>query len=247
MMGIRSKLKSILLMTLILLNFSVKADELLIAAEDDWIPYAKKDGTGMANEIIRAAFNSVGFKVKYKVMPYARILVGLEEGSLLAGFNVPLDISSKKKFLFGEEKLYDAVSYYYQHKDNPLKAKLRTELQNKERVGVVRGYGYGDHYLKLLEEKKITRVIGRSDSLNIQMLAKKRIDSTILYEKTAKLLLERYKLKDKIEIAFTNEATAIYLAFSKKHPKAEELSKVFDQGMRNIKASGELKKIIDSY
>ncbi len=57
------------------LSPGITAETIKIAAEDDWIPYARADGTGLANEIIKAAFEAVGINVEYKVVPYARALI----------------------------------------------------------------------------------------------------------------------------------------------------------------------------
>jgi len=57
------------------LSSAITAETIKIAAEDDWIPYARADGTGLANEIIKAAFQAVGVKVEYRVVPYARALI----------------------------------------------------------------------------------------------------------------------------------------------------------------------------
>ena len=54
------------------LSSAITAETIKIAA---WIPYAKADGTGLANEIIKAAFQAVGVKVEYRVVPYARALI----------------------------------------------------------------------------------------------------------------------------------------------------------------------------
>ncbi len=62
--------------------------EITLGAEDAWIPYANPNGTGMANEIISAAYLAVGIKVRYLVRPYNRLLKETKEGKVLGAFNV---------------------------------------------------------------------------------------------------------------------------------------------------------------
>jgi len=225
----------------------VQAEEVLIAAEDDWIPYARSDGTGLANEIIIAAYDSIGIKVRYNIYPYARVLRLVATGKYIAGFNVPLDEESKERYLLGKEPLYDAVSAYYHHIQTPLVAKSSNELNDGRVIGVVRGYGYGDHYLELRKQGRIIELVSNSETGNLKMLSAGRMNATIIYDKTANILLEQLKLKDIIEYAFINESTPIYLAFSKSHPKGQYFSDKFDEGMRLIKANGTYQRIMNSY
>jgi polar amino acid transport system substrate-binding protein len=78
-------------------------------------------------------------------------------------------------------------------------------------------------------------------------LAKRRIDATILYDKTAKKLIEENGLTDTIEKAFDSERADIYVAFSKTFPKAQYYADKLDEGLAVIKASGEYQKILDAY
>jgi polar amino acid transport system substrate-binding protein len=226
---------------------SANGETIILGAEDDWIPYSKADGTGMANEIVAAAFKSVGIDVDFKVMPYNRILKLVEWGDLLGGFNVPLDEESKRKYILGNTSLYDAVSAYNQNREKPLKAKTRDELVHKEKIGVVLGYGYGDHFLKAVEAGKIIKEDSRSEKINLKKLAAGRIDATIIYDKTASVLLKELGLENKIEAAFINETTPIFLAFSRKNPKGQYYADQLDKGLANIKKDGTYKRIMDSY
>ncbi len=218
-----------------------------IAAEDDWIPYAKADGTGLANEIITAAFRSVDISIKFRVMPYARALSYIEHGKIIAAFNVPLDAQSKEKYILGEEKLFDAVSAYYYCSDKQVSIVNREQLRNHEVVGVVRGYGYGDHYLSLVKDGHILEEIANSEVDNLRNLALGRLDFTIIYDKTANILVQQLQLESKIRFGFKNETTAIYLAFSRSHPKGRHYAKLFDLGMRRIRLNGVYQEILDSY
>jgi len=246
---VRSAIKLILMSVIVCFATvaAVYAETIEIAAEDDWIPYAKEDGTGLANEIIRAAFKSVDIKVEYKMFPYARTLLYIEQGKYVAGFNVPLDEQSNKKYILGDKALYDAVSAYYCNRAQPLSAKNRDELKNGEKIGVVRGYGYGDHYLKLIKKGLIKEDVTTSETSNLRKLALGRIDSTIIYDKTAYILIKQLNLESKIKFAFINEKTPIYLAFSKVHPKGQYYADKFDEGMAKIQADGVYQKILNSY
>ncbi len=229
------------------LTAGITAETIQIAAEDDWLPYARADGTGLANEIIKAAFKAVEVDVEYRVVPYARALIYIEQGKSIAAFNVPLDEKSQAKYILGKEKLFDAVSAYYFNVAHPQQAKSRDELNNGELVGVVRDYGYGDHYLNLVKTERIREAVTNSESSNLKSLSRGRIDLTIIYDKTANILLSRLKLQTNIQLAFINETTPIYLAFSRSHSQGQYYADLFDQGMKSIRENGLYQKILDSY
>ncbi len=220
------------------------AETIILGAENDWIPYSNEDGTGMSNEIVRAAYLAVGVQVSFQVGPYNRLLKSVRDGALLGVFNVPKESSNEDLYLFGKTPLFTAVSAYYQNRDHPLGATKKEDLIHGEKVGVVFDYGYGDFFAK---NDRIQKIEVRSDLLNLRKLAKGRIDATILYEKTARKLIEENGLGDKIEKAFESESAEIYVAFSKTHPKARHYADKLEEGLAAIKASGEYQKILNSY
>jgi polar amino acid transport system substrate-binding protein len=220
------------------------AETITLGAENDWVPYANQDGSGMSNEIVRTAYKAVGIDVSFLVGPYNRLLKSVREGAILGAFNVPKERSNEDVYLFGKTPLFTALSAYYQNRDNPLTATRKEELVNGEKVGVVFDYGYGNFFTK---NDRITKIEVRSDLLNLRKLAKGRIDATILYDKTAKKLIEENGLTDKIEKAFDSERADIYVAFSKVFPKAQYYADKLDEGLAIIKASGAYQKILEAY
>jgi len=242
--------KSFLALFCVVISFlavDTKSEPLIIAAENDWVPYAKQDGKGMANDIIRAAFREVGIEIKYHVYPYARVLHYLKSGRYVAGFNVPFDDQSNQHYLLGKTPLYFAESAYYHHSARPLLIDSRKKLDRKKLIGVVRNYGYGDYYLDLVKWKKIVPVISNSELNNIDLLNLGRIDATILYTKTANFYRKGDRLNRQITKAFSNEKTPIHLAFSRQHEKGAHFLALFQQGLNKLIQSGKRDQILASY
>lgn len=235
----------LLLWSLSLVGTQAWAETIVLGAENDWSPYSNADGTGISNSIVREAYRSVGIEVAFQVLPYSRILRMLDTGELLGGFNVPLDADSRAKYLLGKTFLLEAVASYYQNKAKPLRAKKREELVHKERVGIVLGYGYGDHFLKAVKEGNIVTEGANSDTLNLKKLAAGRIDTTILYDRAAGLLLKQLGLEGEIEEAFVNEKIPIFVGFSNKHPKARHFCDRFEEGLLKIKDTGVYGRILE--
>ncbi len=238
-------IRVLLLLTCLLASTTLSfAETIYLGAENDWAPYANLDGTGMANEIVSAAYKAVGIDVVFNVGPYNRLLKEVEEGHTLGAFNVPKESANEHKYIFGNTPLFVAHSAYYQNKDNPLSAKKKEDLKNGEKIGIVFEYGYGDFFAG---NDRIVKIPVRSDLLNLRKLAKKRIDATILYDKTAKKIIAENDMSGKIVKAFDSESLPIYVAFSKTFPKSRYYAEKLDEGLAKIKANGVYERIVDSY
>ncbi len=234
-----------LLAALILGSCSVAlAETITLGAENDWAPYANPDGTGMANEIVRAAYKAVGIHVDFKVAPYNRLLKEVRDGTLLGAFNVPKESANESVYLFGSAPLFVARSAYYHNREHPLSASRKEDLVNGEKIGIVFDYGYGDFFAK---NDRVVKIPVRSDLLNLRKLAKERIDATILYDKTADKIIAENGLKDEIVKAFDSESSNIYVAFSKSYPKAAYYAKKLDEGLAVIRSNGRYERIVNAY
>ncbi|RZF85511.1 transporter substrate-binding domain-containing protein [Pseudoalteromonas sp. CO325X] len=235
-----------LFLALLFLTAPCQAERVVIAAEDAWTPYANADGTGMANDIITAAFAAVDVSVDYHIYPYARVLHYLDTGAYVAGFNVPIDAISKEKYLLGSTPLYKAYSAYYHNTQRALKITNRAQF-NGELVGIVRGYGYGDQFLALVAEHKVVAAYANSDLPNMRRLMLGRLDSALIFIKSANYLRRTQGISDNIQVAFINEGTDIFLAFSPHHPDGERLQKLFEQGLKKIIENGARDAILARY
>jgi polar amino acid transport system substrate-binding protein len=229
---------------LLLLVMASSANALTLAVEDAWEPYANPDGTGMSVDIVRAAFKSVGIEVTFEVIPYARLLQEVQAGNYIGGFNVAREPSREDAFLWGNEMLFLARAHYYHYRSRLLEASSAKELRHGEKVGVILGYEYGEHFHT---NTGISKVWGKRHDQIIRMLQAGRVDSVILFEKTANLFLAEMNLLNEVFAAFPSEPSRIYVAFSRQHPQAGHYLAKLDEGLARIKANGEYQAILKKY
>ena len=229
---------------LLLLAMATAAQALTLAVEDAWEPYANPDGTGMSVDIVRAAFDSVGVEVNFETVPYARLLQEVQVGKYVGGFNVAREPSREDAFLWGREMLFLARPHYYHYRGRPLQAPSAQGLLNGERVGVILGYEYGELFH---DNRQVAKVWGKRHDQIIRMLQAGRVDSIILFEKTANLFLGDMNLHNEIFAAFPGEPSRIYVAFSRQHPEAGHYLEKLDQGLARIKADGTYRAILERY
>lgn len=238
----RMLIRLLLAISLLLPN-AVRAETIVLGAEDAWLPYSNPDGSGLCNDIVRAAYRSVGIDVLFDVKPYNRLLKDLDANRYLGVFNVPRERSNEQRYIFGKIPHLVARSAYYQSTLRPLDATRKEDLRDVT-VGVVTDYGYGDFFMNNERFRKLWR---RSDTQNLQALKAGYIDSTILYEKTANRLLKELGLESDISKAFDSETGDIHVAFSKYWPRAQYYADKLDEGLAIIKANGTYDRIVDAY
>lgn len=212
--------------------------------EDHSYPYAKEDGTGMSVDLVKAAYEAVGIEVECVVRPYKRLLMEIQKGKFLGGFNVVRESSTDTLFIWGDEMLYMAKVNYYVHKDFPLKVQSAEELTNDEVIGAMLGYEYGDHFFK---NNTIKKELTASQVFNIKKLLDKRLDATLMAEKGANYWLSKMDLSGTIIPAFVCNHSEIYVAFSKVYPNAKFYANKLDEGLRLIKKNKSYAEIMNNY
>src|SRR3977135_1580410 len=66
----------------------VLAADLTIMVEDAAEPFSRADGTGYANDVVKAAFHAAGVEIQFDVVPYARCKKDVEDGKIVACFSM---------------------------------------------------------------------------------------------------------------------------------------------------------------
>ena len=232
-------------MIAVFMGFAVSqanAETITIGAEDSWPPFARADGTGLTNQIVREAFATQGINVEYRVAPYARLLADVESGKLLALFNVTKEPSTANRYLFGEHKLFTATTAYFHHRDRPLEATNFLEVRNGESIGMILGYEYGPH---ILANKSITPVRVKQQTNLVKMLLNKRVDAVIMFDAIAQEVLQDFDRRDEIERAFDGQHSDIYVAFSKSFPRSAHYVDALDRGLEQLRSQGRLSIILE--
>ncbi|ACA87772.1 substrate-binding periplasmic protein [Shewanella woodyi] len=237
---------TLLFITSLLCSFAT-ADESLktvkLAAEDNWAPFAKASGTGVSHSLINQAFSTVGVEVDSIVVPYSRAVVMAKEGLVDGVFNLVKEQSTESEFIFGKQPLFSATASFYHKVSTPVKAKDKWQLPPNTKVGIIRGYEYGDE-LKQLPNIRLITLSNHNQLINLLLLD--RIDVAIMYDLVAKQYISQMGVSQEIEQIFTNHTGQVYLAFSKLNPHASKLAELLDRGLTTLKDDGSYQEIMAS-
>lgn len=203
----------------------------------DWDGYANKDGTGLYSEIVQRVF-STKYTVQITPVPWARaqktMLSGEYDGLIGENSTNPcclipfvfLDKSPIKAYVLkGKYKNYQGL-----------------ESLKKQKTAWVKGYNFD----RLINTKlNFIEVIDASSGF--KMLKAGRIDSLIEYEsdyeknmQAAKLLLNSFDMYDS---GISEDIHVVY----KKSSQGEKLRTLWDDRMRELFKSGELKALFEKY
>ena len=227
-------------------QWAIGAESLEIAAEDDAAPWSQKDGTGYANDVVKAAFKAVEIDVKFQVMPYARCKHLIVEGEVVACFSVSPLKELEKTVRFADKPLFVCFADYFQNVNNPVKAASEDEIPKGTVVGTVTGYEYPESIYKLKEKGIVVFEEVDSEELNVKKLADGRIALTLLNHNQMKppgIMLAQNGATGKIARAFPCGTLDSFIAFSKKHPRGDWACVKFNQGFKTISANGTLLEI----
>ncbi len=224
-------------MTLTFANFK-------LGVENSWPPYADASGEGISKELVLSAYKHVGLSPEIKAYPYSRVLNLVTTGEIVGGFNVTRQESTVEKFIFGKESLFKAhASIYY---GSPHEYKSLKELPSGLKMGVIRGYEYGDKFEKEKSRFNIVRVNTQEQLL--QMVARKRIEGAILFDLVKDYTVNSAKMTEsKFFKGFHNHTSSIFVAFSRKEPRAKFYAEKLDEGLRLIRKNGEYNKIFQRH
>jgi len=218
----------------IFLSSFVSAETVKILAENDWAPWAQGDGTGIGNDVIRAAFKAVGIDVQYEVVLYDRALAMVKEGSAIACFNVPRQADNETTFLWPAQKLSTVRSMFYALSSFTGTVRSAADLAGK-RLGLTEGYGYGN---AIEQNNAIIKDYSRTDEIITKKLLAGRVDFVILYERCADIIIKNLNAVGKIKAVGVSDSADIYLAFSKANADSRKYLDLFNRGFQIIQSNG---------
>jgi len=228
------------------------AEEIIIAA-DVWCPYncslVEEDKPGFMVELARTIFERHGIQVKYEVMPWSRAMK-LVSNNTIQGLISGTPLNTTVKLIFPEEEQGRMQnSFFTMGANNWVYEGVHSLSEIK--LGVIQGYNYGPEIQPYVERKKKVGIMTGDDPLErlINMMKMNRID-TILEDKAVfintatKMGFKDYRFagNDRTPPEMNN----LFIAFSTTE-KSKEYAKILSKGMKELRASGELSRILSKY
>ena len=221
-----------------------------IAVEDEADLWSRRDGSGYANDVVRAAYAAVGVEARLHVVPYARCKAMVAEGSVAACFSMSRDALLPTAIAFPRTPIFRCAADFYERADRPLGAKRLEDIPAGTVVGVVRGYEYPEAVHRLAQNGRITLAYSTSEIVNLRKLVAGRLGAVIVNEneiKTPAYVSARAGVTGKVRAAFTAGQLESFIGFNRRDVAATGAMSDFDRGVAIITSNGVLTRIHDDW
>ena len=248
--------KFIFLLSMFIQSFALAESKTITLVADPWCPWncEDKSNPGIAIEVAKAIYEPLGYEVLYVPVSWSRAMEEVSNGAYTALIGADKNIPEVKDFIFPETAFSHFDDVYVLRSDSEFIYKDSSSLKGKS-IGIVANYHFLDEIGQYIEDNynnpgivnQVTGVNGAEQ--NLKKLINGRIDiylddrSIILYN--AKKLGIRNQIKVGGELK--GDLVEYYIAFSPKLHDSRMLAKIYDDGIRKLKISGDYQKIINKY
>jgi polar amino acid transport system substrate-binding protein len=227
-------------LSLAALSNACRADELQIMAEDASEPFSRADGTGYANDILKAAFHAAGVEITFDIVPYARCKKSLEQARTPACFSMSWQKEFEGIIAFSDAPIFEVYADVFQNRRAPLKTASPEGLGKGTVLGIVNAYEYPDEIYRL-QKSGVALDRGINEQANLKMLARGRLNAAVVMTSDFEAQSQRARdagVDAEISYAFRSGIMKSYVGFSLKHPKGEWARQKFNEGYRIISTNG---------
>lgn len=225
----------------------------IILGGDPYCPVnceAESSHQGFAVDMARAVFKPKGYTVDYQIIPWTRAVAQGAAGEIngIVGASPGKPDYSYPKQSVGTEKFV-----FMARASDPFTYAGIASLQGK-RVGIVKDYEVSGPLGQFVKDNQnnpavIDTVSGaQAGELNLKKLVWNRLDLVIDNESTLLYLAKTLGLGHDLKVVDAGgEPSPIYIAFSSARSETPTLIRIWDEGVSELRASGELAKILDAY
>jgi len=203
-------------------------------------------------EIAQRVLAKAGHRVVYKVVPWTRAVTEGRKGTYTGIIGAAVD--NAPDFVFPKNELGLMESGVFVAKD---KNWVYTDVSSLPgtKIGVIKGYVYGDAelmaYIEKYRDDSKRTLVSWGDSgttINIRNLAVGDVDAVIESINVFWYTATQMHMKDQFKMAGTaGKSMKVYIAFSPANPKSKEYARILSDGIDALRKSGELQTILAKY
>lgn len=207
-------------------------------AAGNWPPFIGQqlEDFGYVGKTITEAFAQQGYQVEFHFFPWKRAYKQASEGKFAATAVWMFAEERTEHFLFSDAVAQEQFVFFHR-KDKPFQWQTLSDLKGLHLGGGL-GYSYGTDLDEMLAREEIT--INRVEDPNkaFQLLKYRRVELVPEEKHIGMFTLSKLPIETQQLITYHPKpflSNDSYLMFSKAHPEANELLKIFNQGLKKVK------------
>lgn len=223
---------------------SAALEPVRVLVEDAASPWSDHNGVGLANDLVRAAFEAAGSPATLTVVPYARCKALVIQGAAPSCFSMSAAPELKGTVRFADRPLFSVTAHFYAGKHGGNALRSLDDLRPGMRLGIVHGYEYPPEVMDLARRGIILET-ARSEVINLRKLAARRIDLAVVMTDTLRSieLVERQAGVADIVHAFVGPTMGSFIGFSTSNRDGERQRLLFNAGFKAIGENGQRNQI----
>jgi len=207
----------------------------------EWAPFMGKELAhhGFVSRIVAQAFALEGVRVEYGFYPWARAYFLAQHGQVDASIGWYRTPERERDFLFSDAVFVESQVLFFL-KEKPVSWKTLSDLRGRN-IGAVLGYTYGAEFQALEDRKAVNVERTASDEQNLRKLLAGRIDAAIISLAVGERLLQTLGENSAARIGLDPRpvnAGPLHLIFPKKQPRSGDWLRLFNRGLKKLKATG---------
>jgi polar amino acid transport system substrate-binding protein len=231
----------------LLVAFNPAQAEKLRLVADSWPPFtdAGMPGGGLATVIVTTALHRAGYTSEFEQVPWARALLGVEEGRYDVLINAWFNESRTRIGAFSSGYLTNRIRLL-KRKGDSLRFKALSDLYPYP-VAVVRDYAYSPAFDA---DTRLQKIPVRSFSVAVRMLAAGRVGLTLEDEYVARYFLQRESRSVRDSIEFVERPlgeNSLHILVSLKTPEHQQIVASFNRAIGEMKADGSYQRLLKHY
>jgi len=221
----------------------------LVFAADRWCPAncdPASDRPGYMVDIVKAVFEPLGHTVTYVELNWPRAKLYTLEGKFDGIFAAWPD--GEPRFVYPELSHGVSANGLFVRKDSDWTYEGPQSFKDRT-VGLIVDYVYGEDFERALQKHGHPSYVAGDQALqlNLNKLVLNRLDLVVEDVNVFRYTAREMGLADRFRLAAAVQPDDIYIAFSPEAPDAALLAKALDAGMRRLRDSGELDRILARY
>lgn len=220
---------------------------------DPWCPYncrPEDERPGYLIELARAVFEPLGYEVEYRTLGWKRAIEAVRRGEALG--LVGAAVEDAPDLIFPEVPAAVAVPVIAVRKGEGFVFEGPASLEGRV-LGAILGYEFGGAigaYLAMhgRDPRRVQWVSGVDGALqNLRKLLAGRIDGAYDDRWVIDHYARRLGQRDRIELVDLGMRQELGIGFSPVRGESRDLARAFADGLRRLRANGELDRLLTRY